>query len=119
MERPKRSRHLLQGKKRIKAKTNKLVDRLTYIPSKHKQKFTRELRNRLQKKSIIPPKSKECPNTLKFGSHNINGLDLEASWAVNDDLMQVELLNNFIYVMSHLKNMTIMQTYWCLFHAFE
>ena len=84
MERPKRSRHLLQGKKRIKAKTNKLVDRLTYIPSKHKQKFTRELRNRLQKKSIIPPKSKECPNTLKFGSHNINGLDLEASWAVNE-----------------------------------
>ena len=84
MERNKSSRHLLQGKKRIKAKTNKLVDRLTYIPSKHKQKVTRELRNRLKKKSISPPKSKECSNTLKFGSHNINGLDLEASWAVNE-----------------------------------
>ena len=84
MEKPKRSRHLLQGKKRIKAKTNKLVDRLTYIPSKHKQKITRELRSKLQEKSCPPPKVRQCSTTLKFGSHNINGLDLEASWAVNE-----------------------------------
>ena len=84
MERPKTSWNLLQGKKRIKARTNKLVDRLTYIPSKHKQKVTRELRSKLKKKNIPPPKSKECSNSLKFGSHNINGLDLEASWAVNE-----------------------------------
>ena len=84
MEKPKRSRNFLQGKKRVKAKTNKLVDRLTYIPTKHKQKFTRGLRSKLQEKNLPPPKVRQCSTTLKFGSHNINGLDLEASWAVNE-----------------------------------
>ena len=84
MEKQKSSRNYLHGKKRKKSQTSKLVDRLTYNPTKHKQKFTRELREKLQKKSISTPKDKECSTTLKFGSHNINGLDLEASWAVNE-----------------------------------
>jgi hypothetical protein len=65
-----------------KANTNKIVDRLTYSPLKHKQKFTKKLRSSLQAKAptVITPTS--SPHYIKFGSININGLDLEANWAV-------------------------------------
>ena len=67
-----------------KVQTNKLVDRLTYSPEKHKQKYTRELRKKLQQKASQVTKTKPVSKTLKFGSHNINGLDLESSWAVSE-----------------------------------
>ena len=79
------ARNSLYWKNRIKrAQTNKLVDRLTYSPEKHKQKVTRELRKKLQLKATQVTKTKPVSNTLKFGSHNINGLDLESSWAVSE-----------------------------------
>ena len=65
-----------------KVQTAKLLDRLTYCPNKHKQKFTRNLRQKLQRKLAIKEKTPEPSSSLKFGSFNVNGLDLEASWAV-------------------------------------
>ena len=78
-------RNFLQGKKRLnKPQTNKLVDRLTFNPRKHKQKEKRNLRQQLQQKTIPTEKKKTPSTTLKFGSFNINGLDLETSWAVGE-----------------------------------
>ena len=67
---------------RCKTRTNKVLDRITYNPAKHKNKNVRELRQKLQKKVVKPQVPKEPATTLKFGSLNINGLDLEAGWAV-------------------------------------
>ena len=62
--------------------TAKTVDRLTYSPNKRKNKRVREMRGKLQAKKA-PSKQTPVTNlTLKFGSFNINGLDLEAGWAV-------------------------------------
>ena len=75
--------------KRLRRKTNskKIVDKITYNPIKHKQLETRNLRAKLQQKkcdqSIPAPPSPK----LKFGSFNVNGLDIEASWAVEQLLM--------------------------------
>ena len=70
-------------KRKTKATTNKLIDRLTFNPQKHKQKVTRKLRQTLQRKTLpTPAPATESITTLKFGSFNVNGLDLEALWTV-------------------------------------
>lgn len=69
--------------KKFKKRTTKIIDRLTYSPPKHKQKITKQLRKALQVKDPTnphPPPS--TPTSIKFGSMNINGLDMEAAWAV-------------------------------------
>ena len=82
---PKPSRHFKQGKARHKIQTAKLMDRLTFCPSKHKQKSIRHQRNLLQAKPLQKTKPPAPPPThIKFGSFNINGLDLEANWAVQE-----------------------------------
>ena len=63
-----------RGPKRTTLRTAKIQDRLTYCPQKHKQKLLKGLR----KKLIV-------------GSININGLDLEATWAVEQILANHEL----------------------------
>ena len=71
-----------ENERRAKMRTTKIIDRLTYSPKKHKRKEMREMKNKLQAKEatkITPPINSQ---TLKFGSFNINGLDLEAGWAV-------------------------------------
>ena len=84
--------------KRLRRKTNskKIVDKITYNPIKHKQLKTRNLRAKLQKKkcdqSIPAPPSPK----LKFGSFNVNGLDIEAAWAVE------QLLTKRGFDVSHL-----------------
>ena len=60
----------------------KIVDRLTYNPKNHKQKKTRDLRKKLQETILPSPKPVITPTTIKFGSMNVNGLDVEATWAV-------------------------------------
>ena len=66
-------------------KQQKILDRLTYNPKKHKQKFIRSQRKLLQEK--VTPKA-QSPNiqssSIKFSSFNVNGLDLETNWAVNE-----------------------------------
>ena len=67
-----------------KVNSKKIVDKLTYNPAKHKQKLTRKSRLLLQQK-IIPTLKPIIPTqTIKFGSFNVNGLDLEAAWAVGE-----------------------------------
>ena len=66
-----------------KKSTNKIIDRLTYSPDKHKQKSVKKMRQSLQSKPHQPTiKPRPPPTTMKFGSINVNGLDLEAGWAV-------------------------------------
>ena len=60
----------------------KIIDRLTYIPKKHKQKKTRAMRQKLQDQTLTVPKPIITPTTIKFNSMNVNGLDVEACWAV-------------------------------------
>ena len=82
---PKASRNFKHGKARQKMQTTKIMDRLTFCPSKHKQKCIRHQRKLLQLQPLqktIPASS--TPTHLKFGSFNINGLDLETNWAVKE-----------------------------------
>ena len=77
---------------------------------KHKQKEKRNLRQELQKKSI-PTQIPKTPSTsLKFGSFNINGLDLETSWAAGELLEKRGFdvrktlyitINKLIYILSY------------------
>ena len=74
-----------KAKTKPKIQTTKIMDRLTYSPKKHKQRQVREMRERLQKKAPQPAsKPLPPPTKLKFGSFNVNGLDLEACWAVQE-----------------------------------
>ena len=84
MEKNKKSRHSRHVQNRAKVQTNRILDRITYNPKKHKQKVTRSLRQKLQKKRIPDPEPISQTTTLKIGSFNINGLDLETSWAVGE-----------------------------------
>ena len=85
---PSRKKKHIISKRQRKPQTNKLTDRLTYNPLKHKQKQTKALRQELQQKKIHPAKPAIQHPVLKFGSFNVNGLDLEAAWAVEQLLKQ-------------------------------
>ena len=75
--------------KQKKPPSKKIVDRLTYNPAKHKQRFTRTLRQQLQKKnSPQDPQPPQPSPKIKFGSFNVNGLDTEAAWAIEQLLKQ-------------------------------
>ena len=68
----------------FKKRTGRLIDRPTYCPAQHKRKYTKKLREKLQaRRPTVPDPEPSQVSTLKFGSININGLDLEASWAVD------------------------------------
>jgi hypothetical protein len=69
-------------KRNSKTQNNKILDGLTFSPQKHKQKVIRKLRQNLQQKTLPTPTQPKPKPTLKFESFNVNGLDLEASWAV-------------------------------------
>ena len=62
--------------------SKRVVDRLTYNPAKHKQREKRELRKKLQNKILPDPKPVSPSKRIKFGSFNVNGLSVEATWAV-------------------------------------
>ena len=79
-----RQRKLNAYSRQTKTDSKKIIDRLTYNPGKHKQKQTRALRQKLQQKTTPPPKTTTPPQVIKFGSFNVNGLDLEAAWAVEE-----------------------------------
>ena len=68
-----------------KIKTNKIIGRLTYSPEKHKQKFSKAQRLKLASRppDKTPTHSPTTPS-ITFGSLNVNGLDLEAHWAVTE-----------------------------------
>ena len=57
----------------------------------HQQKFNRATRKALQKDCGIESVPQPSSSTLKFASININGLDLEAEWFVNEVLKTRQL----------------------------
>ena len=75
---------------RVKIRTAKVMDRLTFCPGKHKQKVTRKLRQELKKKRVFSDRPPPPKSVLKFGSFTVNGLDLETSWAVEQLLRDNE-----------------------------
>ena len=82
---PKKVRGSCHRNTQRKTASKKIVDKLTYNPLKHKQKVTRALRQKPQKKNIPPEKqASPPPPTIKFGSFNVNGLDTEAAWAIEE-----------------------------------
>ena len=71
-----RRRSLIKNRHRNKTATNKSIDKLTYCPKKHKQKFVRKLRQQLQATTVAANvKSKEPVKVLKFGSWNLDGIE--------------------------------------------
>ena len=79
MARPHRS---LISQRAKKPNTSKIIDRLTYSPHKHKQKFTNNLITQQARAPTVTAPTVAPPQSIKFGSININGLDLEANWAI-------------------------------------
>ena len=79
-------RHSFYVKNRAKKpQTNKIINRITVNPETHKQKENKKLkRQKLQKKTIPQPTPALPSTSLKFGSFNINGLDLETCWAAEE-----------------------------------
>ena len=84
MDPPKRfNRRNSQKVQHRKADSRKILSRITYNPQKHKQKRKRLLRQKLQQRECpASPSIPHVPDALKFGSFNVNGLDVEAAWAV-------------------------------------
>ena len=74
-----------------KPKTNKIVSKLTYDPNKHKQQNRKKMREKLQSRPPSPNHSSIPVITLNLGAININGLDLEATWAVQQLLDKYSL----------------------------
>ena len=75
---------------RVKLRSAKLIDRITFTPSKHKQKVRRKLRQDLQKKTVDTDRQSVPKTSLLFGSFNVNGLDIETTWAVEELLKENE-----------------------------
>ena len=82
MDTPKTRRREGRHDQPRKSDSRKIIGRLTYNPLKHKQKFTRGLREKLQKKPINQETNIIPSTKIKFGSFNVNGLDVEGAWAV-------------------------------------
>ena len=80
---PPSTRRKFHENARLKLKTNKVIARLTYCPKKHKQKSVRELRQKLQNKTMPKETKTDTPHTkLKFGSFNVNGLGFDTCWSI-------------------------------------
>ena len=84
---PHRKRNAQHFRARKKLQTNKVLDRLTYCPQKHKQKKRRELRQSLQNKSLKEPQVMVPSTKVKFGSLNVNGLGMDTCWSVQQLLL--------------------------------
>ena len=69
----KKSRRTTRFTELTKTNSKKIVD---------KQSATRNLRAKLQQKNIPKTIPASLSPKLKFGSFNVNGLDIEAAWAV-------------------------------------
>ena len=78
---------------------NRILDRLTYNPARHKQRKVKEMRQKLQQKSLSPHKPVKISPKMKFGSFNVNGLSVDASWAVQQLLKDrdFDVRSNKIY----------------------
>ena len=58
-----------------KPSTSKTIDKITYCPKKHKQKFVKKLRQQLRTNDPSSVKQSQPVRVLKFGSWNIDGIE--------------------------------------------
>ena len=84
----KMSRNSRRSRSRQKLRTAKVLDRITYSPSKHKQKNVRKMRQQLMLRPCISSID-ESPTTpsIKFGSFNVNGMDAETFISIQNTLV--------------------------------
>ena len=73
--------------RRVRLRTTKLMDRLSYSPNKHRDKKRKKMRAALQAKNPSTDKTPSSKTSLKFVSFNVNGLDLDSGWAVQQLLV--------------------------------
>ena len=99
-------RNFMHHRKRTRKRmeTRQTINKLTYNPAKHKNKFRRELRLQLREKRAPNIKSIKLPSSeLKFGSFNVDGLGLDAAFAAVDLLhsrkfdVSITLIFNIFY----------------------
>ena len=77
----------MRHKRAARIRTQKIIDRLLYEPQKHKQKFTKALRQKIQvtgNGNVAATPSTSQTEALKFGSININGLGIESQEAIRN-----------------------------------
>ena len=90
----KSSRAKMGFKKRSKTRANKNIVRISYNPNKDKQKTRKALRDKLkeqaQQRKPVESRCSETETSLHIGSINVNGIDLEAAWAVSELLRERE-----------------------------
>ena len=74
-----------KAKNRVaRTRPNNIRNRLTYCPNTDKNRFTRNLRATLQAMpSVAVPDNAPVNTTIEVGAINIDGLDLETSWALS------------------------------------
>ena len=90
--------------KRQRIKTSKLIDKITFNPSIHKQKNRRKLREELQRRSFKPHVQPIDIPEMRFGSFNVKGVDLETSDALQSLILAKDFdvgstfINIFIYL---------------------
>ena len=74
-------------KKKRKNNSRKFIDRISSsqsAPTEHRKTKRQTLRN----KPLSASSSHAPSSTLKFGSMNLNGLNLETSWAVEELILE-------------------------------
>lgn len=79
-----KSRNERYARLRTKLRTTKYIDRLTYDPDKHKRKEARRRIKELDDREIQQPNLPDPKPAIKFGAINVNGLDLDSGWAVQE-----------------------------------
>ena len=74
-----------------RTRSNQIVSRLSYCPTKDKGRYTGKLRAQLQAKELPSPASTVPISTIEIGAININGMDMESSWALEQIVSKYNL----------------------------
>ena len=96
-----------RARKRDKIRTAKLLDKITYNPLVHKQKVKRKLRQELQARLVdsqADSQDYQSYRNMKFGSINVNGLEIDANWAIRNIIDQrgFDVGSSFSLTIEHL-----------------
>ena len=83
-----------------KPSTSNSIDKLTYCPKKHKQKFVKKLRQQLQSRSKeVRVRENRPVRDLKFGSWNLDGIEAGTLETLDNMIRQEDLdVSHFIKV---------------------
>ena len=106
------NRNARRARKRDKIRTAKLLDKITYNPLVHKQKVKRKLRQELQARLVdsrADTQDYQCYRNMKFGSINVNGLEIDSNWAIRNIIDQrgFDVGSSFDYIIEHFDDITI------------